>query len=103
MCEINKLENVSFIKIDVEGMEIEVLNGAKNLIDRNRSSIFVEVNEKKYVEKNLSFLPIIEKYNKSNRKFYLENLIKREFVQVSAKEVGKKIKFSKNNFNLLIV
>ena len=34
LCEINKLENVSFVKIDVEGMEIEVLNGAKNLIDR---------------------------------------------------------------------
>ena len=46
LCEINKLENVSFIKIDVEGMEIEVLNGAKNLINKNRSSIFVEVNEK---------------------------------------------------------
>jgi FkbM family methyltransferase len=33
----------NFIKIDVEGMEIQCLNGLKKLIDRCRPTIFIEV------------------------------------------------------------
>ncbi len=36
---------VSFMKIDIEGMEIAALNGAKTLIRTHRPSIAVEVNE----------------------------------------------------------
>ena len=91
-----KLENV-FIKIDVEGMEIEVLNETKNLINKNRSSIFVEVNEKSIL-KGIFFPPIIEKYEG------LENLL-RKLIKGILKypKKLKKIKFSKNNFNLLII
>jgi FkbM family methyltransferase len=35
-----------FIKIDVEGMEIDVLLGAKNLIKRTRPVIYVEVSQR---------------------------------------------------------
>jgi FkbM family methyltransferase len=61
----NKLDNIidnnikiDFIKIDVEGMEVEALNGAKNIIDKHRPLMYVEgslgtmslINE--WVEKN---------------------------------------------------
>lgn len=46
--EINKLDdfdfyNVDFIKIDVEGHEVEVLNGAFRTICKNRPTILIEV------------------------------------------------------------
>jgi hypothetical protein len=37
-------DKVDFIKIDVEGYEPEVLEGAKQLINRHRPIIFFEVN-----------------------------------------------------------
>lgn len=36
------LSNVSMIKIDVEGMELEVLEGAKDTIERNRPAMYIE-------------------------------------------------------------
>lgn len=38
-----QLGNVSLIKIDVEGMENSVLDGAKQLILKNRPTIFIEI------------------------------------------------------------
>jgi FkbM family methyltransferase len=38
-----QLENVGFIKIDVEGHEIEVLRGAQNTIQRNRPTLLIEI------------------------------------------------------------
>lgn len=41
-----KLENVSFIKIDVEGHELSVLEGALEMLKRNRPSILLEAEER---------------------------------------------------------
>lgn len=38
------LQKVDFIKVDVEGMELEVLKGAQQLIDRFRPVLYVEAN-----------------------------------------------------------
>ncbi len=38
------LEKIDFIKVDVEGMESEVVNGAKKTIGKNRPFIFIECN-----------------------------------------------------------
>ena len=40
--DVLKTEKISFIKIDVEGMEPEVIDGASSLIDRCRPLLFVE-------------------------------------------------------------
>jgi FkbM family methyltransferase len=50
------LENVSFIKIDVEGSESKVLEGAKETINKYKPTIFIELwctseNSKKLIEK----------------------------------------------------
>ncbi len=38
-----KLNNISLIKIDVEGMELDVLEGAIETIKKNRPTIFIEI------------------------------------------------------------
>ncbi len=41
-----ELETVGLIKIDVEGHELSVLNGAKNLLIRDRPTLLIEVEER---------------------------------------------------------
>ena len=40
------LENVGFIKIDVEGSEADVLEGARDLIARDRPTLMIEIEQK---------------------------------------------------------
>ena len=40
---LNDIENIDFMKIDVEGMEVEVLNGSLNIIRKYRPIIQIEV------------------------------------------------------------
>ncbi|MCZ6626928.1 MAG: FkbM family methyltransferase [SAR324 cluster bacterium] len=40
------LENVGFMKIDVEGHEFEVLEGARRTLERNRSVMLIEIEER---------------------------------------------------------
>jgi FkbM family methyltransferase len=44
------LEDLSFVKIDVEGHEVEFLRGAAHLIRRERPHLLVEVGEKHLTE-----------------------------------------------------
>lgn len=44
-CEQNQLTTVDFIKIDVEGYEFKVLQGAQKLIETQRPRICIELNE----------------------------------------------------------
>ena len=49
------LQNISFIKIDVEGHEVEALKGSSKTIERWRPTILLEVKEKNTAEVNLYF------------------------------------------------
>lgn len=40
---LHQLKGITFVKVDVEGMEIEVLYGIKNLLTRERPLIYIEV------------------------------------------------------------
>lgn len=40
------LENIGFIKVDVEGHELEVLLGAENTLKKNRPKLLVEIEER---------------------------------------------------------
>lgn len=43
LIEAEEMQGLSFIKIDVEGMQLDVLNGAKKLIKAFRPAIWVEI------------------------------------------------------------
>ncbi len=49
-------ERVDFVKIDVEGMEVDVLKGARNLFERDQPAAFVEVQD----ENSPAFLAILK-------------------------------------------
>lgn len=55
-------ERLNFIKIDVEGMEIDVLKGANKTIQKHRPILYVENNDKNKSESLLSFL-MANQYN----------------------------------------
>ena len=69
---LNISEKIDFVKIDVEGAELRVLDGAQALIERSRPSMFVEVNNE-----NLSgFAKMLEGMNYQvvyRNKRYAEN------------------------------
>jgi FkbM family methyltransferase len=41
-----KLENIGFMKVDVEGFEVEVLKGGVETITRNQPNIYIEIEQK---------------------------------------------------------
>ena len=57
--DINFKNKISFIKIDVEGHEIEVIDGAKLTIKRNKPTLLVEIEEqhsKKKVDESINYI-----------------------------------------------
>jgi FkbM family methyltransferase len=48
-----KSKNIGFIKIDVEGHELEVINGARKLIKENKPILLIEI-ETKHTKKNIN-------------------------------------------------
>lgn len=58
--EQNNLENISLIKIDVEGFEMNVLKGAVQTIERDKPFLFVEVNNTFLQRQNSSAKMLIE-------------------------------------------
>ena len=64
-CEKNKIDNIDILKIDTEGSELEVLEGAKNILKRT-NIVLIEVldEKKKFKEKYQRVIDILEKnYN----------------------------------------
>jgi FkbM family methyltransferase len=72
------LENVKVIKIDVEGMELDVLCGAEGTIAKYKPELFIEAWDYKYRDQLLDFLKpygykIIERYNHAPTYFFSVN------------------------------
>ncbi|MCB2425569.1 FkbM family methyltransferase [Methylophaga pinxianii] len=77
------IRKVDFIKIDVEGMELSVINGAELLIEQSRPVIFTEVNSVNCSTPILSWAKqngykifglLTEAYNHKNYKQHRENI-----------------------------
>ena len=69
--EIKIKKKISFIKIDCEGFELQVLKGAKSIIKKNKPVILVEFNNNKVVSflKFLGYKQIIQKQKSRNKLF----------------------------------
>lgn len=64
-------KKISFIKIDCEGFEVQVLKGAKNIIKKNKPIILVEYNSPKVVKflKSLNYREKITNKKSRNKLF----------------------------------
>ena len=62
------LENIDYIKIDAEGYEIEVVEGAKNLIEKCKPFIHIEAKKKVMVKQNITMNAIKELFKRINYK-----------------------------------
>jgi len=65
------LESVDIIKLDVQGYERYVLDGAENTINKNRPILIVEVEEFQLSKFNLSSIDIFEKIKSLEYEIYL--------------------------------
>ncbi len=101
-CDKKNIDNITFIKIDVEGMELDVLKGSANIIKKNKPDIFIEINEKKYNERGQSFKSYLFKFDEEKRDFFIENKNQRNFEKISVQDIILLLNNKKSNFNLLI-
>ena len=60
------LEDIDYIKIDAEGYEIEVVEGAKKLIEKCKPYIHVEAKKKVMVKQNITMTAIEELFESIN-------------------------------------
>ena len=60
-------DNVSLIKIDVENMEMDVLEGSYNFIKKCKPTILIETHQFHLLEKSDIFLKLIDLGYKINR------------------------------------
>jgi FkbM family methyltransferase len=97
--EFQDLEKVDFVKIDVEGYELNVLKGAENLIDKYRPILLIEIhpifliNYGHRVEELIEFM----ENRKYNIRFYsfLEELRMPRYKRIFSRWLGNKgIRFS---------
>ena len=72
-CLNKKIENIDVLKIDVEGNELNVLEGAKRLLSENKINIiYTEISEtkKKFIEKEKNVIDLLNSYNFELKKKY---------------------------------
>ena len=62
------LNFIDYIKIDAEGYEIEVVEGAKNLIEKCKPFIHIEAKKKVMVKQNITMNAIEELFKRINYK-----------------------------------
>jgi FkbM family methyltransferase len=63
---IIKENNIALIKIDVEGMELKVLNGAKEVIEKNQPFILFEHEKSNFINEQSDLLVILKKLKYNN-------------------------------------
>ena len=68
------LDNIDFIKLDVDGYELDVLNSGEDFLIKNKPRIFIEIAPYLYPEFGYSCQELIEFIQKLNYRFLNENL-----------------------------
>ena len=68
------LDNVDFIKLDVDGYELDVLSSGKDFLIKNKPIIFIEIAPYLYPEFGYSCQELVKFIQKLNYRFLNENL-----------------------------
>lgn len=110
---IDDKENISLIKIDVEGHEFQVLNGAKRIINRNNPVILFEQGKEGIKNGRSNVINLLsdlgyEFYVSQERFYFGESLISKVFHYIACSLFGYqnnmiKIDFFENRFYDMVV
>lgn len=73
----NEITNVSFIKLDVDGPELDVLKSGKNFLSKKKPPIFMELAPYLYTEYGYSYKDLLNFINSLNYNYYTINPIKK--------------------------
>ena len=95
--KVNNISNISFIKVDVEGFEPFVLQGAKETIEKFNPNIFIEVSPKWWNNNGFTVKGVLQRFNELNYTFY--PLIDEE---IGTPETFHNIIQKKEQFNLFL-
>lgn len=87
-----KYNQIDFIKIDVEGFELNVVKGLKNSIKKYKPLLLIEI-EKRH---NPNFKKIFDLLNKKNYQIYFLNKKKNKLTPVSYSSIKKFINTNQN-------
>ena len=82
-----KIKNISFIKIDVEGFELAVLQGAKETIELFKPFLFMELSSSNLKEQNVQPHQILEEIKKLGYKHILDINTEKEIQVASCDEI----------------
>jgi FkbM family methyltransferase len=94
----NKIQKVDFIKLDVDGYELDVLKSGKDFLKKNKPIIFIEIAPYLYKEFGYSYIDLIDYIHDLGYNFYNEDLKK----IYDIKNITKKINHgTSKNFYLL--
>ena len=94
--KVNQIKKIDFIKLDVDGYELDVLKSGAMFFKKNKPILFIEIAPYLYSEFGYDYLDLIKYIKKYKYNFYDENLNKIENIY----KFVKKIKYgsSKNFF-----
>ena len=99
-----KIENISFVKIDVEGAEKYVLEGMKNILSLNKNiKIFSEIDLDFLNDAGSSYTEMIEFLEKRGFTVFLVNEANNKIIKGNIKSVGKILKENSGSQNILCI
>lgn len=90
-CKENKIEKINFIKIDVEGFELKVLNGAINTLKNLSPKLYIEIVDTNLIEQGDSAQELIN---------FLINIGYSIFDSVTDKQIKKYVELSENCYDI---
>lgn len=95
-------DKINFIKIDVEGGELQVLEGSKKILEKNKDlKIFTEFNRENIKEYDSSPEKMLNLMVKNNFQFYVPNYKKNKLSLTNEEILLNSTEFLKENLNIL--
>ena len=103
LIEHNILEKISFMKIDVDGPELLVLQGSKSLLKNENLKIFMEWDKASAKWSGCEPVEIIDLLLENNFKMFYPDYKKHKFFEISKKELLEKPEILDETINMIFV